>query len=1131
MTPTQRTRTQSFFQTPTFWICFVLASLIALSAVFKYFPQAFPIVSLDLRMDRSQAQDSAQELAQKYGWGPAGHNQVAVFDLDSKVQHFVELAAGGNAAFAQMLKDGLYNPYQWKVRHFKAHETNETEIRFTADGTPYGFTEKIPEDQPGNNIRSRDARTHAEQLAAQDWGINFDEYELVETSQKEQLGGRIDHKLVYERPDVTIGEGRYRLKLVVSGDKLTKLKHIVKVPESFTRRYQEMRAANNSIATAGQIALYLLYILGGCVFGLLFLLRKRYVLWRSALLWAVGIATLYLLAQANELPVAWFSADTALSDHVFLTSFFIGLINMYLLNILLFFLSFAAAESLTRKAFGEHPQFWQLWSRKSAPSTTLLGTTIAGYVIVSFELLIPVATYFFARHFLGWWKPSNALIDPNVLSTYLPWLTSVAFSLHAGFWEECITRAIPFSCAALLGRRYKKERLFIGIAMVLQAIIFGALHANYVSHPSYARLVELILPSFVFGAIYLRFGLLPGIISHFVYDVFWYSLPLFVSAAPSAFANRLLVIFFTLVPLWIVLWQRIKQGAWTSLPASQLNSAWEPKAATEKKTESKTAALSWRLLHHAHMTQRIIVAGGVALIAWFAFVPLLTDAPSLTIGRSSAIELAQEQVRAKGFDLSGEWQPLVVVTDTIEPIHRFVWQEGGEVIHRELLGSLYLRPPRFVVRFVRFDVPVAERAEEYQVAISEDGDVIRYRHLLPEGRAGKTLSEKSARTIAHKALQDELELNPATLKELSATSNKCPQRLDWTFTFENSADYPLAQGQGRISIMISGDEVSDLFRYVHVPEVWARADRENQQLNYSFKGLCSFLLKILLLLGALLSATRASRGKFKRSFFLYSVAGILIINCIAYANMLPLIIGAFNTSAPFANQLFMHLAITLIRATVASAAVALIITAFTNARRHTSRHTDTTATALGFALGALATAVIVLMEKYAPSLKPLWAEYESAGCFVPLLAIVLESLTEFIMTTALFMLIINYLADCTRFLRARFAPAQTVLFLTLVSIALGTALVGSAGIDHLSTWLVTGFVAGLLLLCINLVIGSEHLELVPAIAAAYTVLRTMQQGLSHAYPTVFVGSLFASALIIFIAYHWVRICRHKTMDM
>ena len=124
----------------------------------------------------------------------------------------------------------------------------------------------------------------------------------------------------------------------------------------------------------------------------------------------------------------------------------------------------------------------------------------------------------------------------------------------------------------------------------MQAIIFGAGHAPYPNQPAYARPVELIIPSIGFGLLYLYFGLLPGIILHFTFDVVWFALPIFLAKAPGIWFQQVMVVALTLVPLWIVLWRRMQVGRWTELSPADLNAAWTPPPARERPAEAPAIA-------------------------------------------------------------------------------------------------------------------------------------------------------------------------------------------------------------------------------------------------------------------------------------------------------------------------------------------------------------------------------------------------------------------------------------------------------------------------------------------------------------------------------------------------------------
>ncbi len=806
---------------PAFWIVLALISLSGIFFTFKYFSEAFPIVTLDLSMDRAGALKLAADLTAKYQWGPKDYSPAASFDLDSEVQNYVELEVGGSRAFKELLKGGFYSPYLWRVRHFKEGDPNETVIRFTPDGKPYGFRERLAEDAHGASLSPEEARIIAEKAATEQWQILLNQYVAVETSQEERPGGRRDHTFVYERPNQKMGEGLYRLRLVVGGDRLTELTHFIKIPEAFERRYEEMRSANETLASVAQYLVLILYLGGGCVVGLFFLLRQRWVSWKKPLAWAAFIAFLNLLGGLSALPLSWMSYETALSARAFLTKEILSEIGGFALWTMVLTLTFMAAEGLTRKAFPQMIQLWKLWSPDTTSSYSVLGRTLGGYLIVGFDFAFVVAIYFVTTRHFGWWTPSDALFEPNLLATYLPWLSGVAQSLQAGFWEECLFRAVPLAGAALIGQRLGKRNLCIVIAFILQALVFGAGHANYPSQPAYARLVELIIPSFVFGGIYLTYGLLTSIISHFVFDVVWFSLPLFISTAKGIWIDRAIVILLTLTPLWVVLRARLKKGAWGTVPEEAYNRAWKP---SEQRIETGATRVTEITELRPRVSLRWLMVGALIGIAlWITSTNFNQDGPFIAVGRRSAVEIARQTLEKKGVVLNSEWKVYPSIRGNVDSQDRFVWQTGGRKIYQQLMDP-YLPPPGWNVRFARFSGDVAKRAEEYHVDIGASGEVIRFQHILPEKAPGDSLPEAQARALAHESLRAALRLEPDGLKEISAVPGKLPARTDWTFTFSDPKKYPLKEGQARTVILLAGKELADAYFYIFVPEEWERRE-------------------------------------------------------------------------------------------------------------------------------------------------------------------------------------------------------------------------------------------------------------------------------------------------------------------
>src|SRR3954469_992252 len=127
---------------PGFWLAFAVLSIAAAVFTFKNFSTAFPLVSIDLKMDREDALRTARALAAKNAWPPVGFDQAAEFSADQEVQNFIELEGGGKQELGRILKEKIFAPYTWRIRQFKEGDAHETVVRFTPEGNPYGFVVK-----------------------------------------------------------------------------------------------------------------------------------------------------------------------------------------------------------------------------------------------------------------------------------------------------------------------------------------------------------------------------------------------------------------------------------------------------------------------------------------------------------------------------------------------------------------------------------------------------------------------------------------------------------------------------------------------------------------------------------------------------------------------------------------------------------------------------------------------------------------------------------------------------------------------------------------------------------------------------------------------------------------------------
>ncbi len=564
---------------PAFWIILTLLGLAGSVLALRLFPVAFPILSVDIEMDRQGALDQARDFADRFQWEPAEFRQAASFgQLDPAFQTYMELEGGGLEEINRLVGEGVFSLYAWRVRQFAEGMVEEAEIRFTPSGEPYGFRLRLSEETPGVNLDPEQARERALYEASNDWGMDPSLYEFLESSQEEKPGGRLDHTFVYERADLALGEARVRIRLGMAGDRLTEVTPFLHVPEGFLRRYQDTRNANESISLAGTILFLLLFLVLGGGVGTVHLLKNRWIEWKAPLAWGGLVAGLMALSGVNSLPLSWMGYDTAIPPQLHVATAVVTAIITLVAGTLFLALVFMAGEGMMRLGFPHHIQQWKMWSPGVANSTPAMGRTVAPYLILGIELGFVVVFYLVTSRFLGWWSPASALVEPDFLATYLPWLTAVSTSLFAAFSEEITFRAIPIGAAAILGRRYGRPGLWIWSAVIVQALVFGAAHANYPQQPAYARVVEIFPTYLAWGAICVYFGLIPSIIGHFTYDLVFFSLPLFAAETPGIWLDRFMVIAAGTLPLAIVFVVRWRKGGVSAAPDWALNRNWSPPA-------------------------------------------------------------------------------------------------------------------------------------------------------------------------------------------------------------------------------------------------------------------------------------------------------------------------------------------------------------------------------------------------------------------------------------------------------------------------------------------------------------------------------------------------------------------------
>jgi hypothetical protein len=943
-------------------------------------------------------------------------------------------------------------------------------------------------------------------------------------------GGRTDHSFVYQRSGVAVGEATVRLRLGVAGDRLSEVTHFVHVPEAFSRRYQEMRAANETVALLANLFFIVVFFIGGCGIGTFMLLRRGWLIWRTPLIWAAGIALLLALATLNGLPLQWMGFDTATSEASFIAMQVGTAAAILLFGTPLLALIFMAAESMTRRAFPRQLQQWRLWSAGVANTDPVLGRTLGGYLWVPVNLAFVVAFYYLGSRYLGWWTPSEALVDPDVVATRFPWLTAVALSAMSGFWEESLFRAVPLAGAALIAQRYGRPALWIGGALVLQAVVFAAAHADYPQQPAYARVVELVVPAMAWGFVYLRWGLLPVALTHFAFNLSLFSLPLLTASAPGLWLSKVMVVAAGLTPLGIVLLARWRHGSAEHAPADALNAAWQPDALIEDEAAvlpvNATSAYSAATAEPpAGLRYAVPAAAILGLTLWVLYAPRAADQPRLNLNRNDAVEIARQELpRQRAFAPSVEWREIATVHPELVESARFVWREGGRAVFAELRDE-FLLAPHWHVRYARFSGPVEERAEEFDVIVAHDGTVRRIEQSLPESRAGAALEEDEARGLAQQHLVQRLQHDPAEMRLVSATATTRPARRDWELVYADAAAFPMDRGEARVRVLIAGDDVIDVHRFVHVPEEWSREQR-NRRMPSMVAGIMSGAFFFMIFGAALVLGTiRWSRGRYWPLRPVLAVfVGMLLVLAVSALNNMPAVTAEFATAQPWETQLFAVAAVFFITLLIGAASVAIAAGLLHSWRSDESMATPrlsmNAALMAGAAGGLLLAGLSAAAAHFGTAAVPVSGSFGGADAHVPMLAAALGPMSSYITTTLMLLIVFTAVQRYTRNWTTRRVEAAVSLVL------LGSAFSAARIPDLQWSGLLPALAGGAGLLAAFLVIRRLHVAVVPPALAAVVILGQATQIILRPYPGAAAGAAAAILLVLTLALGWVLILLH-----
>ena len=413
----------------TLWILgFLAAGALGLACYIELYDRAHPAASLNFRLDRGQAFESAETYLQRLGYDLEEFESAQILSRSGLPQVFLERTLG--LAEANRLVREWVSVWSWQVRWFKPLQKEELRVRVDPGGRVTGFTHGILESDEGASLPQEEARAVAESFLTELQGFSLDDYEPIEASSVDRPARR-DHTFTYRKRDFVVGEdGHYRLWVSVQGDEAGGFSEYLKVPEAFARDYREIRSRAGLIFNiASTLALAL--IIATAVVLVRKYRRRRELSWRVPVVVGVLTGALSYLGSINGYPLSYFGYDTTQSYLSFILTFlFNGLFSAALT---------AVAIILFGTAGGAAARDVRGWSNPLARlsparwrSAAFARVVLIGYGLAFSHLGYVTLFYVLGYEHLGVWAPAEMTQYSNTYSTWLPWIYPLLTGLVAG---------------------------------------------------------------------------------------------------------------------------------------------------------------------------------------------------------------------------------------------------------------------------------------------------------------------------------------------------------------------------------------------------------------------------------------------------------------------------------------------------------------------------------------------------------------------------------------------------------------------------------------------------------------------------------------------------------------------------
>lgn len=502
------------------WLWFTALSLISFTLWLRLsYPQ---MEFVDLSVDRAAAAGIARDYLRSRQEDPARFREAAVFSVDKEADRYLQRALGF-FGFIQFIREHDFDLFYWVVRFYRENEKEGYKIFISsATGEMIGFQHIIEDSAAREPLEREEAKGRVVEFLKEKFRFDPGQY-TIKGDLKTVFDNRSDFSFSWHRKDVQIpwskqgiddGTGKLTIGAKISGNEILSFaKNTFFIPDQFNRYLARIQDTGKILSQV--VSIVYLALFTSAVFFMI--VRRNHLATHMTKRFYLGLMAfsfvLSLLSVLNQWQNVLFDYNTTGAFHVYFWELGMQTLVGALFVSVAIIMPGLSGEALHYQVSGEKPEgAFLYYLRSTFFSRKMAGAILLGYGAWMIMLGIQSVIVSLGQGYAGVWV--ERMWMNNLSTAYLPFWAAFTLGFKASFTEELMYR--------LFAINFGKKILGNTVAAVLiSSLIWGFGHSNYPVFPMWFRGIEVTCLGLFLSYIYLRFGIIPVIVAHYLFDVFW----------------------------------------------------------------------------------------------------------------------------------------------------------------------------------------------------------------------------------------------------------------------------------------------------------------------------------------------------------------------------------------------------------------------------------------------------------------------------------------------------------------------------------------------------------------------------------------------------------------------------------